>query len=256
MATDIKTVALFASCPVDLFRPSVGMAAVQLLEAAGFNVVVPEQTCCGQVNANAGEDGQARDLAWQLVQAFDGYDFTVVPSGSCGGMIKHHYPSLFANDPRESRVRAFCSKVYELTTFLTEFGSDDFLQSLSPLPSVGTVTYHDSCAGLREMGIKQQPRQLLATANVPLTEMVDTNICCGFGGSFCVKFGDVSAKMADQKLDNAVAVGAKTLVGGDVACLLHLAGRAKRRGLDIECRHVAEVLAGIEGTPAIGDREQ
>ncbi|WP_213004172.1 (Fe-S)-binding protein [Parahaliea maris] len=241
------TVALFASCPVDLFRPDVGFATARLLEQAGYRVEVPPQSCCGQVNYNNGDARHARELAWQIVEQFERYSYTVIPSGSCTGMITCHYPELFANDPRQARVSAFCERVYELTTFLVEVA--DF-QPPAALPATrhGVVTYHDSCAGLRELGVKAQPRELLRRcAGIEVTEMADTEVCCGFGGTFCVKFGNVSARMADDKLDNALAAGADTLAGGDVSCLLHLAGRARRRGLDLAVRHVAELLADAGG---------
>ncbi|GAB3272656.1 (Fe-S)-binding protein [Parahaliea aestuarii] len=246
------TVGLFATCPVDLFRPGVGFATARLLEQAGYRVEVPPQSCCGQVNYNNGDTGHARELAWQLVQQFENYAYTVVPSGSCTGMIRCHYPDLFAGDPRQGRVKAFCERVYELTTFLVEVADYQPVTTQSATQH-GTLSYHDSCAGLRELGIQSQPRTLLRhCADSEVQEMADTEVCCGFGGTFCVKFGNVSARMADNKLDNAVAAGADTLLGGDLSCLLHLAGRARRRGLNLAVRHVAEVLAGESG-PGIGE---
>lgn len=237
-----QPIGLFATCPVDLFRPSVGFATAKLLEAAGYTVEVPPQSCCGQVGFNNGEPELTRELAWQLVQQFEGYAYTVIPSGSCAGMVTQHYPELFKGDPREPRVLAFCERVYELTTFLLEVAN---YQPEVIATDLGTITYHDSCAGLRELRVREQPRELLRRcAGVDVSEMLDTEECCGFGGTFCVKFPEVSTRMADAKLDNAVAAGADTLLGGDVSCLLHLAGRARRRGLDLSLRHVAEVLAG------------
>jgi L-lactate dehydrogenase complex protein LldE len=246
-----QRIGLFATCPVDLFRPSVGFGAAALLEAAGFCVEVPPQSCCGQVSYNNGLREDTREVAWQLVQTFEPYDYTVLPSGSCAGMISHHYPALFAGDVRLPRVEAFCQRVYELTTFLVDVAGFDGLENNNA--SI-FCTYHDSCAGLRELGIKEQPRELLGHCDgVTLKEMADTDVCCGFGGTFCVKFGEVSAHMADVKLDNALATGADMLLGGDVSCLLHLAGRARRRGLDLQVRHIAEVLAGELDQPAIGE---
>ncbi|MYM63351.1 (Fe-S)-binding protein [Pseudomaricurvus sp. HS19] len=250
-----QRVGLFASCPVDLMRPSVGFASATLLQRAGFAVEVPPQSCCGQVNFNSGMPEQTRQLAWQLITTFEAYDYTVVPAGSCGGMIRHHYPELFKGDPRLPRVREFCERVYELTTFLAEVANVSLEDITSASALTDVVTYHDSCAGLREMGIKAQPRELLQSSGVTVTEMAETDVCCGFGGAFCVKFSDVSGRMADNKLDNACAAGANLVVGGDVSCLLHLAGRAQRRGLPLQFRHVAEVLAGDFGTPAIGEAE-
>lgn len=244
-------VGLFATCPVDLLRPGVGFAAASLLERAGYTVEVPTQSCCGQVSYNNGLPVETRSVAWTLVQAFEQYDYTVLPSGSCAGMIRDHYPGLFANDDRLPRVQAFCQRVYELTTFLVEIAN---FRGVADISGNNSFTYHDSCAGLRELGIKHQPRELLQRcADVTVQEMQDTDVCCGFGGTFCVKFDEVSAHMADTKLDNALASGADTLLGGDVSCLLHLAGRARRRGLPLAVRHVAEVLAGQLDEPAIGE---
>jgi len=255
----MKTVGLFASCPVDLFRPSVGFASARLLERAGFTVEVPAQSCCGQVNFNSGATEQARQIAWNLITTFEPYDYIVVPSGSCGGMIKLHYPELFKNDARLPRVEAFCAQVYELTSFLVSVAGMAEEQLLNLEGHNGqqkTLTYHDSCAGLREMGIKNQPRQLLRAAGKSLAEMPETDVCCGFGGMFCVKHGEVSSRMADNKINNALSVNADVVLGGDVSCLLHLAGRAKRRGLNLSFRHVAEVLVGDWQTPAIGETRE
>lgn len=242
-------VALYATCPVDLFRPAVGLAAAELLEAAGYVVEVPPQSCCGQVAWNSGEPERARELAWQVVTACDGCDYTVLPSGSCAGMLVYHYPRLFAGDPRLPRVEAFCARVHELTRFLVEVA--DYHPAGSGLWRGRRATYHDSCAGLRELGIREQPRQLLVGAGVTVTEMRDTETCCGFGGSFCVKFPEVSSRMVGDKLDNALASGADLLLGGDLACLLNIAGMAARRGVTLETRHVAEVLVSGKPAPAI-----
>jgi len=250
-------VGLFLTCPVDLMRPEVGFAAVKLLEQAGCTVEVPAQSCCGQVEYNNGLPGPARNLAWQVVRSFDAFDYVVAPSGSCGGMLRRHYPALFVDDPRRDAVNAFCDKVHELTAFL-----HDVLQWQ---PSGNNcdlgarrVTYHDSCAGLRELGIREQPRALLKhCANAEVREMPDTEVCCGFGGSFCMKFPDIACRMADHKLDNAGSAAPDYLVGGDVSCLLHLAGRWQRRSdaappaRPLEIRHVAELLAGDLDSPPI-----
>lgn len=249
-----EKIGLFASCSVDLFRPSVGFATAALLEFAGYDVDVPSQTCCGQAHYNNADNSSAKALAWQIVQNFEHYDYTVIPSGSCGGMIKHHYPELFKDDPRLERVQKFCDKVYELMSFLTTFNC--------PLPPAieslkgSKVTYHDSCAGLREMGIKQQPRALLkAQGAVDLVETPDSHVCCGFGGTFCVKYGAVSEQMAHRKVASMAASGAETVLGGDVSCLLNLAGMASREGHALQFRHVAEVLANELAYPAIGAGE-
>lgn len=250
-----KHVGLFATCPVDLFRPVVGHASVRLLEAAGYQVTVPAQSCCGQVAYNNGDPDAARRLAWQLVVAFEQFDYIVLPSGSCAAMVRRHYPALFDGDARQPRVMAFCERVYELTVFLDEVAHFTPAGRIAS-PLSGTVTYHDSCAGLRELGIRQQPRRLLERcAGIAVTEMPDTDVCCGFGGTFCVKFPDISNRMVSDKLDNARTVSADVLLGGDVSCLLHIAGRAARRGDTLEVRHVAEVLADELEAPGIGAGE-
>ena len=242
-------VALFATCLADLFRPSVAFASLQLLEEAGCEVVVPQgQTCCGQPAYNTGDYESAAPLARDVVTLLEPYDYVVIPSGSCAGMISHHYPRLLEGEWRE-RALELAAKTYELTTFLTEVAKLERVQALEP---AADVTYHDSCAGLRELGIRQQPRALLQRlCNVTVTEMDQTDVCCGFGGTFCAKMPEISAKMADDKLANAVRTGAGILAGGDLGCLLALAGRARRESLDIDVRHVAEILAGT-AAPALG----
>jgi len=250
-------VGLFITCPVDLIRPSIGFATVKLLEQAGCTVHVPAQSCCGQVAFNNGQPGETRALAWKLVQQFRNFDYVVTPSGSCGGMIKTHYPELFKEDPRHDEVVKFCQKVYELTSFLAEV-LDYIPNAVNTDLSRQTLTYHDSCAGLRELGIKQQPRALLKRyANVNLQEMADTEVCCGFGGTFCVKYSDVSNRMVTDKVNNIRQSGAELVLGGDLSCLLNIAGKLQRLDADkpdrVQVRHIAEVLAGDLDTPAIGE---
>ncbi|MBI2255965.1 MAG: (Fe-S)-binding protein [Proteobacteria bacterium] len=245
-------VALFVTCLVDLFRPSVGFAAVKLLEEAGCKVHVPEaQTCCGQPAYNSGDREMAVELAKQTVAAFEGFDFIVAPSGSCGGMIKHHYPQLFAEDAEWGpRAKALAARTFELTQFLAEqCGRDDFGAKLE-----GHATYHDSCSSLREMNVKAAPRQLLAKVDgLKVTEMQETDACCGFGGTFCIKFPDVSNSMAARKVATIDATGADLLLAGDMGCLMNLAGKMQRDGSKVKVRHVAEVLAGMTQEPAIGE---
>jgi L-lactate dehydrogenase complex protein LldE len=245
-------VALFVTCLVDLFRPSVGFAAVQLLEEAGCKVHVPEaQTCCGQPAYNSGDREMALELAKQTIAAFEGFDFVVAPSGSCGGMIKHHYPQLFAEDATWGpRARALAARTFELTQFLAEqCGRVDFGARLD-----GHATYHDSCSSLREMNVKAAPRQLLSKVEgLTLTEMQETDACCGFGGTFCIKFPDVSNSMAARKVATINATGADLLLAGDMGCLMNLAGKMQRDGSKVKVRHVAEVLAGMADEPAIGE---
>ncbi|MBK8159641.1 MAG: (Fe-S)-binding protein [Rhodospirillaceae bacterium] len=245
-------VALFVTCLVDLFRPSVGFAAVKLLEEAGCRVSVPpSQTCCGQPAYNSGDRRTAVDIAKQTIAAFEGFDFIVAPSGSCGGMIKHHYPQLLGDDAQWGpRAEKLAARTYELTQFLAEqCGKTDFGAALA-----ANCTYHDSCSSLREMKVKAAPRDLLKkVTGLTLTEMEETDACCGFGGTFCIKFPDVSNSMAARKVETIDATGADLLLAGDLGCLMNLAGKMKRDGSHVQVRHVAEVLAGMTQEPAIGE---
>jgi L-lactate dehydrogenase complex protein LldE len=238
-------VALFVTCLVDLYRPTVGFAAIRLLEEAGCQVEVPRaQTCCGQPAYNSGDRGTARDLARGIVEAFGGYDYVVVPSGSCGGMLKHHLPNLFDDDPNlRTRADALAAKTHELISFLTDVRG--FTQPAAR--HTGTVTYHDSCSGLRELGVKDQPRNLLTAVGATVTEMADPEVCCGFGGTFCVKYPDISVRMVSDKTADIAATAAETVLAGDLGCLLNIAGRLKREGHTTQARHIAEVLAGMTG---------
>lgn len=246
-------VGLLVTCLVDLFRPSVGFAAVTLLERAGCQVTVPSQSCCGQPAWNNGDRTTAEALARTMIQAFESCDYVVAPSGSCSGMLRKHYPELFRNDPAwAARVAALADRTWELTRFLTDImGMDTAIPGFA-----GTVTYHDSCSGLREMGVREQPRRLLAgLPGVELTEMQGADVCCGFGGTFCVKYPDISTHMVTEKVEAIVATGADTLLAGDLGCLMNMAGRLSRLGHDIDVRHVAEVLAGDPDTAPIGRAE-
>ena len=246
-------VALFVTCLVDLHRPSVGFAAIRLLEDAGCQVEVPRaQTCCGQPAYNAGDRATTAAMARDFIEAFQGYDYVVVPSGSCGGMLRSHMPHLFEDDPNiRAKAEALAGRTFELISFLSDImGMTEVDASFA-----GPVTYHDSCAGLRELGIKAQPRRLLASVKgLTLVEMKEPEICCGFGGTFCVKYPEISTRMVSDKTADIVATGAGTLLAGDMGCLLNMAGRLSREGSAIGVRHVAEVLAGMtEGLPAIGE---
>lgn len=249
---DEPHVALFVTCLVDLVRPSTGFAAVQLLEQAGCRVSVPEsQTCCGQPAYNAGDEADARDLARMTIQALEGFDYVVAPSGSCAGMIRVHYPGLFADDPQMlARAEDVASRTWELTSFLV----DVMHYKPADVRFDRQVTYHDSCAGLRELDVKQQPRALLADVeDVELTEGDCAEVCCGFGGLFCVKYPEISTTMADKKTNDILATGAEVVLGGDLGCLMNIAGRARRRGEPVDAYHIAEVLAGMtEETGPIG----
>jgi L-lactate dehydrogenase complex protein LldE len=245
-------VALFVTCLVDMHRPSVGFAAIKLLELVGCQVEVPRaQTCCGQPAYNSGDRATTRDLAEGILDAFGGYDYVVAPSGSCGGMLKHHLPHLFDDDPNlRARADALAGRTFELVSFLTDVMG---IERLPVTAAVGTATYHDSCSGLRELGIKQQPRTLLESVGVSVSEMVDPEICCGFGGTFCVKYPEISVRMVSDKVRDVVATGAETLLAGDLGCLLNIAGRLQREGHRVNVRHIAEVLAGMsDQVPPIG----
>lgn len=244
-------VGLFATCLVDLMRPSVGFAAVKLLEAAGCTVEVPAaQTCCGQPAFNSGDRKHALAVARNVVATFEPYDYVVAPSGSCAGMIRTHYGELFASDAAwRARAEAVAIKTYELVSFLVDVRGMTSVDARYP----GIVTYHDSCSGLRELGVKEQPRRLLAgVSGLSLKEGQEAETCCGFGGLFCVKYPDVSTGIVEQKADDVLATGADTLLAGDMGCLMNMAGRLKRRGSAIRVRHVAEVLAGMTDAPPIG----
>ena len=237
-------VGLFVTCLVDLMRPSIGFAALKLLEAAGCEVIVPRtQTCCGQPGYNSGDRASALALARKVLAEFEACDYVVAPSGSCAGMIRTHYPDLFSDQPGEfERVKRLCEKTYELTDFLLNVAKLDRIDAKLN----GTITYHDSCAGLREMGVKNQPRALLAkVAGLRLKEMNEAETCCGFGGTFAIKFGEISTRLADNKCENALATGADAVVLGDLGCMLNIEGRLRRRGdMKTKVLHVAEVLAG------------
>jgi L-lactate dehydrogenase complex protein LldE len=251
-------VALLVSCLVDLFRPSVAFASVQLLERAGCRVVVPrDQTCCGQPAYNSGDRAGAARLARQTIRVLEAADYTVVPSGSCAGMLVHHYPRLLSGR-WQVRAQKLAEKTWELSSFLHDVLHYRPPQAERPPLSGGhTAAYHDACAGLRELGIREQPRALLRSVHgLELKELEQRDVCCGFGGTFCAKMPEISAHMADQKLADATATGASMLVAGDLCCLLSLAGRAARTGVDLEFRHVAELLAGTaDTTPGIGRSE-
>ncbi|MBA1158523.1 (Fe-S)-binding protein [Microvirga mediterraneensis] len=243
-------VGLFVTCLVDLMRPSVGFAAVKLLEDAGCTVDVPVQTCCGQPAYNSGDRGTTRDLAMQVIEAFHGYDYVVAPSGSCAGTIKAHYPELFEEDPNwRTKADALAAKTYELTSFLVDVLGVTRVEASFD----GPVTYHDSCSGLRELGVKAQPRRLLSSVEgLTLVEMKDSDVCCGFGGTFAVKYSDISGAIVGAKAKNIEESHAPTLLAGDLGCLMNMAGKLTRDGKPIQVRHVAEVLAGMTDEPAIG----
>ena len=247
-------VGLFVTCLVDMIRPSIGFAAVKLLEDAGCGVEVPEaQTCCGQPAFNSGDRKTAGDLARNVIAAFAGFDYVVAPSGSCGGMIIKHYPELFQEGSVDHAAAVeLASRSHELVSFLTRVMKVEKLEARF----AARATYHDSCSGLRELGIKKEPRMLLASVQgVTLREMEDAEVCCGFGGTFCVKYPGISDKMLEKKLKAIAATGADTLIAGDLGCLMNLAGKLKRQGSPVRVRHIAEVLAGDMATAPIAEAE-
>jgi L-lactate dehydrogenase complex protein LldE len=245
-------VALFVTCLVDLFRPSIGFAAVKLLEEAGCMVDVPGlQVCCGQPAYNSGDRATTRAIARQVIEAFEGYDAVVAPSGSCGGMLSHHYPGLFDDDPAmKARAEDLARRSFELLAFLVDVLGVTRVAARYD----GIVTYHDSCSGLRELGVKEQPRRLLGSVDgLQLREMNTPEVCCGFGGTFCVKYPDISNAMVGEKSSDIAASGADTLLAGDLGCLMNMAGKLHRQGSAVRVRHVAEVLAGMAEQAPIGE---
>ena len=239
-------VGLFVTCLVDMMRPRIGFAALKLLEQAGCEVVVPAtQTCCGQPGYNAGDRASALALARKVLAEFEDCDYVVAPSGSCAGMIRTHYADLFTGQPELARANALCASTYELTEFLLDVMK--FSASRVGIKiSIKTYTYHDSCAGLRELGVKAQPRALLAQIKGPtLKEMDECESCCGFGGMFAVKYGDISTHIAERKCEHIAKCEVDAVVLGDLGCMLNIEGRLRRRGdLKTQVLHVAEVLAG------------
>jgi len=248
-------VALFVTCLVDLFRPSVGFASVSLLERLGAEVVVPpEQTCCGQPAYNNGDFESARAIARQAIAAFEGVEHVVVPSGSCAGMLVRHYPELFRDEPETlARAQNLAARTRELSAFLAESGVEPVIDTRF----TGKVAMHDSCSARRELGIHAAPRALLGTlAGVESVELKDAEVCCGFGGTFCVKYPDISARMVSDKAESVIASGADVLVSGDLGCLMNIAGRLKRMDSPVRVYHLAELLAGMTDAPGIGDGDK
>ena len=245
MANNSQRVGLFVTCLIDLFRPNVGFAAVKLLEQAGYTVEVPEQGCCGQANFNGGDADGAQAMALSTMKLFADFDYVVVPSCSCAAMIRVHYPELFPKGSEHAQAaEQLAAKTWELTSFLHDVAGFSGVDA----EFTGPVVVHDSCSGLRELGVRQQPRELLnkvsGLVEVPLK---NPEVCCGFGGIFCVKYPDRSNRIADKKLADIrsleESVGA--LVSTELGCLLHLSGKLHREGSTIRTFHVAEVLAGM-----------
>ena len=248
------TVGLFVTCLVDAMRPGIGFATLRLLEEAGCRVEVPEQqTCCGQPAFNSGDDADAAALARQAIAAFEPFDYVVLPSGSCAGAIRHGYPELLAHDPAwAARAERLAAKTHEILSFLVDVLG--FVPEGRRLDA--TATYHDSCAGLRELGISAQPRRLLAAVEgLELRPLEGSEVCCGFGGTFCVKYPAISNAIVEEKAAAIERTGAELLLAGDLGCLMNMAGKLHRRGSAVRCFHTVEVLAGLGTGPAIGDRQ-
>jgi len=246
-------VGLFVTCLVDLMRPSVGFAAVKLLEDAGAEVFVPSQTCCGQPAYNSGDRATTKAIARQTMAAFENCDYVVAPSGSCAGMLAKHYPELFADEPDQAqKADAFAARCHELVSFLVDVLG---VKSVAARYD-GVAAYHDSCSGLRELGVAAQPRALLATVEgLTMVDLKGCDVCCGFGGTFAVKYGEISDAIVTEKASNIVASGADLLLAGDMGCLMNMAGKLTRQGKAVDARHVAEVLAGMTDEAAIGKAE-
>ena len=251
-AADAPRVALFVTCLVDVMRPQIGFASIRALEAAGCTVVVPEaQTCCGQPALNSGDRENAADLARRAIAALEPYDPVVIPSGSCAATIRVHYPEILADDPDWStRATALAAKTWEILAYLDQMR--DWRPSGVSLET--TATYHDSCSGLRELGIKRQPRRLLAAVEGLAMKPLDgAETCCGFGGTFCVKYPAISNAIVAEKATAIDASEAALLLAGDLGCLMNMAGKLHRDGSPVRAFHTIEILAGMGDGPAIGE---
>ncbi|PNG26156.1 (Fe-S)-binding protein [Methylocella silvestris] len=244
-------VGLFVTCLADLFRPRTAFAALTLLRQAGCEVETPRaQTCCGQPAFNSGDSADARKLARSVIESFEGFDYVVAPSGSCVGMLKH-YPELFADDPTwRERAENFAGRAYELLSFLV----DVVHYRPQGVTLAAVATYHDSCSGLRELKVEPQPRALMANIKgLSVVPLPDVQSCCGFGGTFCVKYPAISNAIVDEKARNIESTNADLLLGGDLGCLMNMAGKLHRRGSRVRAFHLAEIIAGMGDGPAIGE---
>lgn len=247
-------VGLFVTCLVNTMRPRIGFAALQLLEEAGCRVEVPfQQTCCGQPAFNSGDLAHAAVLARQFIETFESFDYVVAPSGSCVGMTKVHFEEALADDAAWARrARLLGARTFEITSFLS-----DVMGYLPKGRAIkASATYHDSCSGLRELGIHDQPRKLLgAVEGLEMRLLEGHDVCCGFGGTFCVKYPAISNAIVDDKAVAVEHTGADLLLGGDLGCLMNMAGKLSRRGAKVRVLHTVEVLAGMDSAAAIGEAE-
>ena len=239
-------VALFVTCLVDNFYPNVAEAMVRILNRYGVEVELPPgQTCCGQPAFNSGYADEARDVGRTLVNAFDGYDYVVSPSGSCTGMVHHYYPELYQNEPGSlNKVDALTRKTYEFSQFLVNVLGVTDVGAAFPYK----VTYHPSCHGARLLGVKDEPLQLLQQVKeLEFAELPNANDCCGFGGTFAVKMHDISTAMVTEKVEHVLETNAQVLVGTDMGCLMNIGGRMRHEGNHVRVMHLAELLwEGIE----------
>ncbi len=237
-----KRVSLFVTCIIDQLFPKVGMAMVDVLERIGYSTDFPEQqTCCGQPAFNSGYRDEARSVARHFLDTFRDAEYVVIPSGSCTSMITHHYEELFEDDAEYlARARELAPRVWEFSKFLIEVARVEDVGA----EMEAVATFHDSCHGLRELKIKEGPRRLLGRVRgLELREMDPPDECCGFGGTFAVKFGELSAAMARTKIEAILRTGADTVIGLDSSCLMQIQGAMSRAGLPIRTLHLAEVLA-------------
>ena len=248
-----KKVGLFVTCLANTMRPSLGFASITLLEQAGCTVEVPEiQSCCGQPAFNSGDDEGTRQIAYQTIEQFENFDYVVLPSGSCAGMIKKNFIEVFKDDPKWlPRAKHLASITHELLSFLVDICH--FQPSEVELD--GSYTYHDSCSGYRALNVYEQPRKMLSTVkgleHKPLNNHSE---CCGFGGTFCVKYSEISNQIVAEKVENVLATKADYLLGGDMGCLMNIAGKLNRDGnTEITALHTAEVLAGL-APQILGDK--
>ncbi|MFT3823462.1 MAG: (Fe-S)-binding protein [Chitinophagaceae bacterium] len=235
------TVQLFIPCFIDQLYPQTAFNMVKVLEKAGCTVEYnANQTCCGQPAFNAGFRDEAREVCTKFIKDFKGSDYIVAPSASCVGFVRNYYTTLFDNSSLHNTVKDLGKRIYEFS---------DFLVNVLKIENVGAsfnakATYHDSCAGLRECKIKEEPRRLLSNVKgLELVEMNDVETCCGFGGTFAVKFEAISTGMADQKVNNARNTGASCIISTDMSCLMHLDGYIRNKGLPLQTMHIADVLA-------------
>lgn len=235
------TVELFIPCFIDQLYPETAQNTVKILEKAGCKVKYnAEQTCCGQPAFNAGFWDEAKAVGYKFLEDFSDNVVIVSPSASCTGMVKNYYNDLFTNTAVHNKCRAIQSHIIELSDFLVNVLKKDYFGA----ELEGKAVYHDSCAGLRECKIKAEPRALLEKVHgLELVEMADTETCCGFGGTFAVKFEGISSAMAQQKVNNALAVGANYIISTDASCLMHLQAYISKENLPIKTMHLADVLA-------------